>query len=121
MIVVDANIWIDHFRIADLRLARLASRRLAFIHPFTIAEVMLGSFGNRQLVFEELSAFPTVPVAEHHEVLHLIEQREVFGTGIGYVDSHLLASVLVSVEGKLWTRDKRLLKQAERLEVAYQP
>ncbi len=120
MIIVDANIWIDHLRVADLGLARLATRRLAFIHPYTIAEVMLGSFTNRQLVFEELSALPSVRIARHEDVLHLIDKRALFGTGIGYVDSHLLVSAVTTTNGRLWTRDKRLHAQAEKLGIAYQ-
>jgi hypothetical protein len=49
-----------------------------------------------QLVLDELSALPTVRVVEHGDVLHMIDKRELFGTGVGYVDSHVLASVLLS-------------------------
>ncbi len=56
---MDTNIWIDHLRIADLTLAGLSTRRLVGIHPYTIAEIALGSFANCQLVLDELSALPT--------------------------------------------------------------
>ena len=51
----------------------------------------------------------------------MIEARELHGTGIGYVDAHLLAATFLDSDGKLWTRDKRLQAQAERLGVAYAP
>jgi len=54
-------------------------------------------------------------------VLHLIDRHGLWGTGIGYTDAHLLASALLTPGGRLWTRDKRLHDQAERLSVAFPP
>jgi predicted nucleic acid-binding protein len=51
-------------------------------------------------------------------VASLIERERLFGLGIGYVDAHLLASVRLTDEASLWTRDKRLAAVAERLAVA---
>lgn len=118
MIIVDANIWIDHLRATDDRLGGLIQRRRILIHPYTIGEVALGSFSDREVVIDQLALLPSAPVAEHDEVLTLIERYRLFGTGIGYVDSHLLASTQLASDGKLWTRDKRLHAQAERLGVA---
>jgi hypothetical protein len=39
--------------------------------------------------------------------------------GIGYIDVHLLASVLIDGNARLWTRDKRLGIVAENLKVVY--
>ena len=47
-----------------------------------------------------------------------IERHALFGTGIGYVDAHLLMSTFLTPEATLWTRDKRLRAVAERLGVA---
>jgi predicted nucleic acid-binding protein len=52
------------------------------------------------------------------EVLSFIEQQSLHGLGIGYVDAHLLASVRLTPGSALWTRDKRLVKIAEKLNVA---
>jgi len=48
-------------------------------------------------------------------VLLLIEDWRLFGIGIGYMDAHLLASVLLTPETRLWTRDKRLREIARQL------
>ena len=38
----------------------------------------------------------------------LVERYHLFGTGIGYIDAHLLAAVRLTPGAALWTRDKRL-------------
>jgi hypothetical protein len=40
------------------------------------------------------------------------------GLGIGYVDAHLLASVKLTDDARLWTRDGRLAAAAARLDLA---
>ena len=39
--------------------------------------------------------------------------------GIGYIDVHLLASIALSGDGRLWTRDRRLAAVARELDVAF--
>lgn len=121
MIVVDANIWIDHLRVANLALAGLIQRRRILIHPYTIGEIGLGSLARRSEVLEQLAMLPAAPIADHDEVLAFVERHALFGTGIGYVDSHLLASAKLVKAGKVWTRDKRLHVLAERLGLAASP
>ena len=113
MILVDANIWIAHFDYGEPALADLLPRRDALIHPFTIGELALGRLPNRTALVAELSLLPGIVVAHHDEVMHLIAWRDL--SGIGYVDTHLLASALLISGVRLWTRDKRLRAQAERL------
>jgi hypothetical protein len=48
----------------------------------------------------------------------LIASKGLFGLGIGYIDAHLLASVLLTPGALLWTRDKRLLAASAQLGVA---
>ena len=53
-------------------------------------------------------------VAEHEEVLSFIENNSLMGTGLGYVDVHLMTSaVLTGVS--VWTRDKKLAHAADNL------
>lgn len=118
MILTDANIWIDHFRSADPHLFDLADVGRVLMHPYTVAEVGLGSFANRDEVIDLLESLPPAPVALHDEVMTFITSNGLAGTGIGYVDCHLLASARL-IGGKLWTRDKRLLKQAVMLALDY--
>lgn len=49
-----------------------------------------------------------LPAVSHPEIRSFVESRRLWGRGLGAVDGHLVASVLVSAGGRLWTRDKRL-------------
>ena len=46
----------------------------------------------------------------------LIERRALHGTGIGWVDAHLLASTILG-HSQFWTTDKPLRGVAARLEI----
>ena len=43
------------------------------------------------------------------------ETRHLYGLGIGLIDAHLIASVLIDPPTLLWTKDKKLRKTAESL------
>lgn len=120
-VIADSSIWIDHIRRSEPQLAMLLKRRSLLLHPMIVAEIALGSIANRAIMLEELQILPQAKPASHAEVMAMIEWLKLFGRGIGYVDAHLLAAVLQLTDGRLWTRDKRLLKQAQRLGVAFAP
>lgn len=85
------------------------------IHPLVIAELALGSLLDRDKTLALLDLLPQVRVAQLNEVRALIEARRLYGLGIGVTDAHLIASILINPPTLLWTRDKRLLRVAERL------
>jgi len=120
-IIADSSIWIDHLNRSDAELATQLKRRNIALHPMIIGEIALGSIANRHIVLEELHALPQAKPASHAEVMAMIEWLELFNSGIGYVDAHLLAAARQLSNGRLWTRDKRLRAQAERLELAFSP
>jgi hypothetical protein len=59
----------------------------------------------------DLEALPSAVLATHEEVMRLIEDRKLWGLGIGWIDGHLLASALLS-NCELWTLDTRLARAA---------
>ncbi len=120
-IIADSSIWIDHINKGDAELAGLLKRGRILLHPMVIGEVALGSITQRQVILEQLQALPQALPASHAEVMAMIEWLDLFSSGIGYVDAHLLASARQVGSGRIWTRDKRLHAQAERLGVAYAP
>lgn len=89
------------------------------IHPYTIGEIALGSLADHDKVLGRLALISAAPVVENRLMPDFIRRHRLFGTGIGYVDSHLLGSAMLLESGKLWTRDKRLAAQADRLGIAY--
>ena len=85
------------------------------MHPFVVGEIACGSLSKRSTILGLLGDLPAAVVAEGEEVSAFIERHVFHGKGIGYVDVHLLASVLLTDGASLWTRDKRLQVAAEGL------
>lgn len=121
MIIVDTGIWIDHLKTANAALAVLGEQLEALLHPYVLGEIALGSLRDRTRFLNRMAALPQPPLARHMNVMQLIESKRLYSTGIGYIDAHLLASACLLPGSRVWTDDKRLHAQAERLGVAYAP
>ena len=83
------------------------------------APVCAGRAGVRQregphAIPGKLAALPRAVKASDDTVLELIEQARLNGSGIGYVDCHVMASAQL-MDATLWTRDRRLHQAAVRL------
>lgn len=87
-------------------------------HPFVVGELAMGNLRQRKVVLEAMRELPQMAVASDEEVLHFVEERALFGRGIGYVDAHLLASLHLTPGTQLWTRDQRLHDIARQMDVA---
>lgn len=83
-------------------------------HPFVIGELACGSLRERAEILRLLTALPLTPVASHDEVLEFIDRGHLHGSGLGWVDVHLLASAKLA-RVSLWSADVRLRKAAVRL------
>jgi predicted nucleic acid-binding protein len=118
MILPDTSVWVDHLRRKDETLQARLDDRSVLVHPFVIGEVALGHVAHRAEVLLRLHWLPRAMVADTGEVLRFIDRHKLIGTGIGYVDAHLLASCRLTADTLLWTRDKRLLAVAARLSLA---
>lgn len=105
--LVDTSVWIDHFRRSNHDLEYLLDEGLVLTHPFVIGELACGSLSKRAPVLELLAALPTVLVATNDEAHALVDRHRLFGTGLGWIDVHLLASAKLSQQ-PLWTADRRL-------------
>jgi predicted nucleic acid-binding protein len=119
MIIADTMVWADFISHGDDRLMDLLNREATLMHPYVRGEISLGNLANRAVILADLDALPKAPIVHHDEVLALIESAQLFGTGVGFVDAHLLASTLLLAEGRLWTRDRCLHGAAERLGIAF--
>lgn len=121
MILVDSSVWIDHLRAGEPALTELLNTGRVLAHPFVVGELACGNLKNRKAVLSLLQDLPAAPVATDEEVLFFIERRALMGRGIGYVDAHLLSTVSMAQDGRLWTRDKRLSVVAESMNLAFEP
>lgn len=88
------------------------------VHPGVIGEIAMGSLRQRGWFLGAMANLPRVDVATDSEVLGFVDRHRLFGTGIGWIDAHLLASVQLTSDALLWTRDRRLRTAAERLGLA---
>jgi predicted nucleic acid-binding protein len=87
-------------------------------HPFVAGEIALGRPGNPEAVLGALDELPQAVVAGDAEVRLFISRHRLAGSGIGYVDAHLLAATALTQDARLWTRDRRLAEEAARLGLA---
>lgn len=116
-ILVDTSIWVHHLSRGDTRLAELLNAGEVLCHPFVMGELACGRMRNRREILGLLAALPRALVADHEELLHLIEQHGLYGRGLGWIDIHLLGSGLLS-SCSLWTVDKALADAARGLGLA---
>jgi predicted nucleic acid-binding protein len=115
LILADTSVWIDHFRSGNQEMRQQLNQGNILIHPFIIAELALGCLRERTRTLALLDLLPQVKVAHLSEVRLTIEARRLYSLGIGLIDAHLIAAVLINSPTFLWTRDKRLRKAAEGL------
>jgi len=114
MVLADTSIWVEHFRRGEPILARQLAEGLILMHPFVLGELACGNLKHRAEILSDLQELPSAKLASTAEALRLIEDRRLWGRGLGWVDAHLLASALLSDCG-FWTLDKRLGRAASEL------
>ncbi len=118
MILADTSVWVKHFREDDAHLRQSLLDGQILMHPFVIGEIACGNLSSRQKLLSDLRRLPSVISAEQDEVLGFLDQNQLFGKGITWIDAHLLASARLSA-CRLWTLDVRLSAAAKRLHLGY--
>jgi predicted nucleic acid-binding protein len=119
VILVDTSVWIDHFRRSDARLVEALTAGGVLSHPHVVGELCLGDLKAREIVVAMLVNLPKAILASDEEVLGMIIARGLAGRGIGYTDTHLLASTMLTPGARLWTRDRRLEAVTHDMGVAF--
>ncbi len=115
MILVDTSVWVDFFRQGNEDLQRLLEQGQTLMHPYILGELACGHLEPRERILEDLGDLPRVAKARDEEVLYFIEHHQLMGSGIGYLDAHLLTAAQLHHGVRLWTLDKRLAKVADQL------
>lgn len=121
MILVDTSVWIDHLRSIEPLLVQALNAGRVLAHPFVTGELACGRMHNAAGVRALLQSLPAAPIATEAEVLGFIDRRALAGTGIGYVDAHLLCATALAGTAQLWTRDRRLAAIADSLGIGHTP
>ena len=119
MILADTSVWVDHLCQGDAALARELEAANIVCHPYVVAELALGMLRARAELLGLLDGLAALPVPQLSEVRAMIEARELAGAGIGFVDAALVASCLLVPGTALWTRDRRLGRVADAMELAW--
>jgi predicted nucleic acid-binding protein len=118
MVLVDTSVWVTHFRKGVPHLIKLLNEGNVACHPFVVGELVCGNLRNRGEILGLLKALPLCIWVDHDEVLQFIENHQLMGIGLGYIDASLLASSLLS-NIVIWTFDKRLKQVAVSLSLDY--
>jgi predicted nucleic acid-binding protein len=123
MILVDTSIWIDHINKGfNEHLDFLLEGESVAMHDFVLGEIAMGSLKNRRTQLEFFASLHKIATADDREVRLLVETAPLHGTGLSFIDAHLLTAARASGDSepvRIWTKDKGLRAQAERLGVAY--
>ena len=116
MTLVDTSIWANHLRRADPGLVRLLDEAQVFCHPYVIGELAC-RLAQHHEVLKLLARLPRLAPVSDAEAMMFIDANDLAGSGVGWVDVHLLATARLARVGLL-TADKALQRAATRLGVA---
>lgn len=116
-VLVDTSIWIDHLRGSHAGLRSLLKDDVVVTHAFVLGELVLGGLSDSTRA--DLERLRRVEDVSHDEAMHFVETNSIAGSGVGWVDIHLLAASLVN-GCLLWTKDRALANAAREIRVAYQ-
>lgn len=119
MILVDTSVWIDHLQVSESDLLMNLRSGQVLMHPMVVGELACGNLPKRAETLRRMRSLPQITELSHEVVFSHIESWNLKGRGIGFIDAHLICSVLERGETLLWTRDKRLRRVAEDLQVAF--
>ncbi len=120
MILVDTAVWAQHIDREVVDLTDLLQAGQVLSHPFVVGELAMGNL-RRRSALADFDLLPRAVCATDEETMQFVERFHLYGTGIGYIDAHLLASTRTSAAASLWTFDRRLRAVAERLGLAFKP
>ncbi|UTY59146.1 type II toxin-antitoxin system VapC family toxin [Massilia sp. erpn] len=118
MILIDTSVWIDHLRRPEHVINTLRKQDMVLMHPFVLGELSMGNLSRRAPWLETFYDLPQAAITPLKQVLEFIDMHVLHGSGIGYIDAHLLASASRLPGTLLWTRDKRLQAIGLRLKLA---
>lgn len=119
-VLVDTAVWSQHFKHNSEDLQRLLLTNRVRMHPMILGEIACGTPPSRATTLSHFALLPTVATATNQEVMDFLDRHQLYSKGCGWVDFHLLVSVLISENTAFWTRDKRLRTLAKQFKVAFE-
>jgi len=117
IVLVDTSVWI---RFLAGREPFASALDALLDHELVFGELLIGARRSRSALLASYDALPQVPSIPHREVVEFVRGRKLQGRGIGWIDAHLLASVVVA-GACVWTADGSLDAIANELGVRHAP
>lgn len=117
ILLVDTSIWVDHFRARNSILEEALEDGLVITHEFVIGELACGLMQDRDEVLRTFESLPRASILSHSEFLYFLNANTLQGTGLNFVDIHLLASASLNPGVELWTRDQKLQRASSGISV----
>lgn len=117
MILADTSVWVEHFRRGLPLLAEKLLRAQIAMHSVVIGELATGNLARREETLRWLGQLPRLEELSAADCLAFIEQRKLFGLGLGWNDVQMLAAAAHS-QVPIWSLDKKLTQSARRLQLA---
>jgi predicted nucleic acid-binding protein len=111
MTLVDTSVWLHHLRRTDARLVRLLGDGQVVCHPWVLGELACGRFARREQVLRLLERLPSIAVVSDREARAFLDAHDLAGSGVGWVDVHLLAAARLA-RVVLLTADRALHRAA---------
>jgi predicted nucleic acid-binding protein len=121
VILVDTSIWIralagrtPYREQVDslLQLGEIAGHELVY------GELLIGDSGGRSKFLASYLKIYQAAMVPHSDVVDFVRERKLHGRGLGWIDTHLLASAIVERQ-QLWTADLSVAAVARELAVSW--
>ena len=119
MILVDTSVWVDHLNSPDVTMTARLRTNEVLMHSMVIGELACGNLRDREARIANLKGVQGIPELGNDVVITRIEEHNLMGRGLGFVDAHLICAVLEEEGARLWTRDRRLNEVATEFGVAF--
>ena len=119
-VLVDTNVWVQHFRNTLPELSELLTEGEVVAHSVILGEIAVGNLKDRAGTLADLLAHPLINEARSAYSLDFIERHRLFGLGLSWGDVQLLAAAVLSGI-PIWTFDLRLQQQALALNLSWTP
>jgi predicted nucleic acid-binding protein len=118
-VLIDTASWINHGRIPDALIVTAIERGCVVTHQDVVGEITLGCGPTAVATAERIGMFRHATDVSHFTVLAFIRTHQLSCTGVGMVDARLIAAcALADRPTRLYSADKRLVKEARRVGVS---
>ena len=117
--LIDTASWINHGGIPDAIITAAVEQGCVVTHQDVVGEITLGCGPTSVATAERIGMFRHVIDVSHVTALAFIRTHQLSCTGVGMIDARLIAAcALADRPTRLYSADKRLMKEARRVGVS---